>query len=378
MRLAYVTTYPLADRRQFSGLGHAIAQALARQDIALDVIDSLAEPLAPWFKVKQAVYRAFGRRHLREREPFVLRAHARQIARRLNGNQCDVVFSPGTLPLAALECEPPIAFWADATFAGMRDFYPEFSRLSDASLRHGHQAEQAALTRCRLALYASDWAARSALAHYQVDPAKVHVVPFGANLQLQPAEDDVRAAIDARPRDVCRLLFLGVDWARKGGDAAVAVAAALNRRGLRAELTVAGCLPPAPLPPFVRALGFVRNTSPAEAARFNRLLAESHFLILPSRAECFGLVFCEASAFGVPSLATNVGGIPSAVRDGVNGQTFAPDAPAEAYADFIETLWRAPTRYRDLASSAFHEYQTRLNWDVAGRSAKQLIQEYLP
>jgi glycosyltransferase involved in cell wall biosynthesis len=47
------------------------------------------------------------------------------------------------------------------------------------------------------------------------------------------------------------------------------------------------------------------------------------------------VVFAEASSFGVPSLATNVGGIPSAVKDGLNGKTFPPDADAEDYCDYV-------------------------------------------
>jgi glycosyltransferase involved in cell wall biosynthesis len=376
MKLAYVTTYASADIRRFSGLGYHIAKALTAQSIALDVIDSLAESHALFFRARQAAYRLAGRRHLRDREPAILRGYAEQVARRLNGAKADAVFSPGTLAVSALECRQPIVFWADATFAGMVDFYPEFSRLSAASLRNGNRAEQDALARCRLALYASDWAAQSAIANYAVDACKVHVVPFGANLDAAPARDEVRAAIRSRPMDVCRLLFIGTDWRRKGGDLAVAVAESLNRRGLTCRLTIVGCTPVAPLPAFAHAIGFLDKAAAGQAAQLRRLLAESHFLLVPSRAECFGHVFCEASAFGLPSLSTRAGGIPTAVRDHENGMTFPLDAGADAYCNYIESLWLHEAQYRDLALRAFHEYQTRLNWETAARTVKELIREH--
>ena len=108
-----------------------------------------------------------------------------------------------------------------------------------------------------------------------------------------------------------------------------------------------------------------------------QLFQESHFLFLPSRAEAYGIAFCEASAFGLPSLTSYVGGIPSAVRDNVNGMTFALDAPAETYCNYIMDLMRNYSRYEELALSAFNEYQTRLNWRVATQHVKQLIQEIL-
>ena len=99
------------------------------------------------------------------------------------------------------------------------------------------------------------------------------------------------------------------------------------------------------------------------------LIAESHFLILPSRAEAFGIVFCEAASFGVPSLATRAGGIPTAVRDGGNGKTFPLGTPPAEYAAFIRQHFADYASYEALARSAFREYETRLNWGVSGATA---------
>ena len=64
-------------------------------------------------------------------------------------------------------------------------------------------------------------------------------------------------------------------------------------------------------------------------------------------------------------------------RAGVNGYAFPPEAPATAYAAFVKEQMRGASAYGELARSSFAEYQTRLNWDVAGRAVRSLLAELL-
>jgi hypothetical protein len=77
--------------------------------------------------------------------------------------------------------------------------------------------EREAIGRASLVLYASDWAAASAIEHYGADPDKVRVVPFGANLESEVEQGEAAEAINARSANPGKLLFLGIDWKRKGG-----------------------------------------------------------------------------------------------------------------------------------------------------------------
>ncbi len=60
-------------------------------------------------------------------------------------------------------------------------------------------------------------------------------------------------------------------------------------------------------------------------------------LVLPSRQEAAGLVIAEAGFFGVPSIGSDVGGIPEMMRDGETGLLVPPDSP-EALADALARL----------------------------------------
>jgi glycosyltransferase involved in cell wall biosynthesis len=380
VRVGYFSTYDSRDVNNWSGLGYFIRRSLSEAGLSVEELGPLARPRSAAITAKRVLHRYFlSGSYLPEREALVGRQYARQIEVLLSRTDTDVVFSPGTIPIAYLDVQQPVAFWADATFAALRDFYPDFTDIAKRSIDAGEQMERTALERADLAIYASDWAAASAVEHYGADPAKVEVVPFGANLERDVGPSEVRRLIEARPTDSCRLLFIGLDWERKGGPVAVQVAEELNRAGLPTELTVVGSAPK--LPPsterFVKVEGFVDKRSEEGRRRIHSLLGSSHFLIMPSRAECYGLVLCEANAFGVPCVTTNVGGIPTIVHDGVNGLMFDVDAPPATLAESVLSTLADVDSYRRLALSSYTEYQDRLNWGVSGKRVRSLLERLI-
>jgi glycosyltransferase involved in cell wall biosynthesis len=376
MKLAYITIFGRSDIHAWSGLGVYILSALENAGCQIQAIGDLEYQLDFIYKIKEVLYqRLLSKTYRMLWDPILLKSFSRQVERALAAIDCDMVFSIWTNPIAYLRTEKPVVFWGDATFAGLRDFYPRYSNLCAETIRGGNKAEQSALSKCRLAIYSSEWAANTAIQDYDVGPAKVKVVAFGANINSNRTIQDIEGIVKDKKSDVCRLLFVGVDWFRKGGGIAVEVAGQLNRRGIPTELHVVGCNPPGELPRYVKRHGFVSKTSHAGRQRLDDLFARAHFLILPSRADCTPVVFPEAASFGLPCLSTRVGGIPSVIRDGVNGQTFSVNAMPEAYCDYIESLWPSTQEYGQLALSSFHEYEARLNWGTAGQTVSALLRE---
>jgi glycosyltransferase involved in cell wall biosynthesis len=378
MRVAFPATAYLdpTTPRSWSGLPFFMRRALEAEGIETVVVP-LAEPgrAASW--IRFAGWRLRGRRYLRGCEPGRLRRYARQLERRLPGLAADAVFSPSSWLTAYLRTDLPVYFWTDACFAGMVDFYPSFSRLAPPSLRAGHAAERAALAGCERALYSSAWAADSARSAYGADPAKVAVVPFGANVPEVPSAEAVAAAIAARGAGPWRLLLVGVDWERKGCAIAVEALRSLRRRGRDARLTIVGCRPPdrTELPPEVEIVPFIGKETAEDRRRFAEVFLRSHFFVMPTRAEAYGLVFAEANTYGVPCLATDVGGLPSLITDEVNGHRFSLAADGETYAGYIERILSDPPRYRAMALRSAEEARDRLSWEVSGRRLRRLLLE---
>jgi len=122
---------------------------------------------------------------------------------------------------------------------------------------------------------------------------------------------------------------------------------------------------------------FLNKNKSEDYQEFIRIFQESHFFILPTRAECAGIVYAEASAFSVPSLATNTGGVSSVVKNGENGFLFNMDASAEEYAQVIEELFLNKKRYLTFAEQARKCYLNELNWTHWGTEVIKIMEKTL-
>jgi glycosyltransferase involved in cell wall biosynthesis len=360
-----------------------MAAAFERQGVEVIPVGPLHTPGDYLFRQAKRVSKLLFGHHLHpEREPLVLRSYAEQVKHALRGQKIDAIWSPGILPIVELDLDIPIGIWTDCTFACYASIYPEseYGFALKRSRLFADRAEALALKRASLAVFSSEWAAKSAINDYGAASERVVEIPFGANfgdLLAPPTPADLDELFLKRQNGGCKLLFIGVEWKRKGGEKAVRIVEAIRRAGVAAELHVVGCKPDCSVPGYVVQHGFLRKDKPQDVNLLRRLLIDSHFFLLPTQAECFGIVFAEASAFCLPSFATNVGGVSSVVREGINGYTFALDAPPEVYAGRIIELHEQPKRYRDLAESAYQDYCKRLNWESAGALAVEKLRGIL-
>jgi N-acetyl-alpha-D-glucosaminyl L-malate synthase BshA len=89
-----------------------------------------------------------------------------------------------------------------------------------------------------------------------------------------------------------------------------------------------------------------------------RLLPQAHVLLMPSELEGFGLAALEGMACGVPPVATNVGGVPELVTNGVDGYLEAPGDVATQAARVI-TLLCDSSLHEQMAQAARRTATTR-------------------
>ena len=371
MKLALVSLNDSTDVLQWSGLNYHIARSLERAGATLVRVGPLTHPWTTGMKLRRRWYGLWRHAYHANLESTALDAFGAQARAAIPGD-VDAVVAVTSMIAASLDgLRAPVISWDDASPAALVDYYPEFERLSARSTRDAMAMGRRAAQNVQLAMYASEWAASSARAAFGLPLDRVAVVPFGANLESLPSGDEVHRAIVARPRTRCRMLWVGVDWERKRGDLVVEIAQRIEAHGIPVDLTVVGCRPPGDreLPEWVHVEGFVSKRTAVGAARLAELYARSHFLVMPSNAEAFGLVYAEAAAFGVPSVATRTGGVPTVVVDGETGILDDPGAGAESYAGRILALMKDRPRYEAMARAAASRSAVMLNWDVAGREA---------
>jgi glycosyltransferase involved in cell wall biosynthesis len=254
--------------------------------------------------------------------------------------------------------------WNMTITSTTRSKHPYCKNLTRRSIRDCHNLEQAGLSTNTLAVFSNQWAADVARASYSFDERKLRVIPYGANLFTTPDAGDIAQFLSRRYARKCELLFVGLNWECKEAQIAIEATSVLRKRGIDARLTLVGCLPPRgfSLPEYVTITGKIDKTTQEGQDVLTALYAQSHFLILPTRADCAAISLAEASAHGVPSLSTNVGGNSTLVKNGVNGHLFPLEAEPAEYA--LQLLGNSGL-YSAMCWSSFKRFQAELNWDVA-------------
>jgi glycosyltransferase involved in cell wall biosynthesis len=258
-----------------------------------------------------------------------------------------------TVPALVLDASVRYAVYTDRVgLEGAADGSQHRSRTTP-----GWTRREAALLRGAEAVFVMGPSTKRVLIErYGLPENRVEVVGAGPNLELSSA---------SQKRDGKRLLFVGLDWERKGGPVLLEAFERIRAADSEVVLTVAGGGPSESLPPGVRHVGKVR---PAE---LERLYDTSDVFVLPTRMEAFGIVLVEALIKGLPCVHSTVGNQRWIVEDA--GISVPPDDPlalADALLDVIGN-------YSDFHARALARGGTlrqTMSWQtVADRIAERLV-----
>lgn len=293
---------------------------------------------------------------------------------KLRKKDYDFIFiSRGKTIIPFLDVDIPILYTSDATFRIMYKYNDNYIGTTQKQRQEADSLEQLAIDKSLVKMYPSKWAAESAIRDYGAATESVFIIPSGANFP----NEDIPANNLPRHRmknTQCNVLFVGNNWAAKGGDIAYGCVENLRQKGLPAILTVIGCTPTfSDVPDWVRVIPFLNKNIPEQAKRLADFFIEAHFFILPTRYETFGLVFAEACAYSLPILASDTGGVPTCVEDSVNGYLLPLDASGDEYAQKLISLWENKNKYSEFSINSRRKYETVLNWDAWGNSVQQIM-----
>jgi glycosyltransferase involved in cell wall biosynthesis len=372
MTVAYITTYDSNDINQWSGLGYYMCKCLSDQNVEV-ILVNCDVPYSPWLKLKaKTILTLSGKIYQRDRDHGYLKQVAAIAEQKLKNINYDLILSPGSLAITYINSKKPIVFWTDATYDGLVGFYPAWKNLSRQTIINGNLAEQIAINKASLIFYTSEWAINSAKNRYGATSKKLMQIPFGSNFEGHQSVSDIEELISKRlSNKIINLLFIGVEWERKGGEHAVETVVELRNRGINATLTIAGCYPPRKYQhvPYIEFYPFISKETENGIHKLNRLYQKATFFVLPTKADCFPVVFSEACSYGLPIITSNVGGCLSAVIEDVNGYCLDNRQFPESAAEKIVAVLQSPEKYHMLSVNSFDQFKTKLNWKVIGTKA---------
>lgn len=360
------------DKRASSGTFHTMAFALQNAGFTIQWIpirdNSILHRI--YLRVRKLVYKClpFLKIDLPVFPSWEARIYAKSVNREFL-DSCDVLFAPmQSLAISQLKTNIPIVYLSDATFHLMWNYY--WFNLPKHVARAYEKLEKAALDKAKAIVYPSHWAISSAVSDYNQSPHKTHLAYFGPNLQ-----DDRITPHFFSHKESLDLLFVGVDWERKGGQVAVDACKWLNQNGVPSLLHIVGIKSlnhDIATLPFVRDEGFLDKNNPEDYAKLVDLYSKADCFILPTRAECAGICFIEAAAFGLPCFSYRTGGVEDYINDKKTGRLLPLGSSGEEFGAIIkDALQSGEMESYSLGAPVL--VQKQLNWQLWSQNVGEII-----
>ncbi|MFW6154480.1 MAG: glycosyltransferase family 4 protein [Planctomycetota bacterium] len=309
-----------------SGTNQALADAWRRgcPNMTVDVCD--VSRLTRRGLIRRGLWRALGGDHGALRRP----GHHDLLARVLADSGvlagADFALAFGTL-MPVIAGGPPQFIYTDHTIQANR-YYPG----GVAHLRQWQavaQIERNCIHGARMVFTMGRHVVRSLREHYGLSGRRVRCVGAGCNAPLPPAPAPGRYASKG-------IIFVGLDWQRKGGPALLEAFGRLRGRHPTATLTIVGARPH-----LKEWGGAVRVLGPVPPEEVGRRLAAAAAFCMPSYREPFGIAYLEAMQAALPVVACRLGATPDFVLDGRTGYT-VPAGDIDALTDRLGRLLADP------------------------------------
>jgi len=215
----------------------------------------------------------------------------------------------------------------------------------------------------------SNWVKESLIRDYDVPPHKIEVIHSGVSVdEWRP---HVKTPTLGRK---LRLLFVGGDFCRKGGD--VLLAAFYGGLQHLCEMDLVTKDPAISAADGIRVHHDLNPNDP----RLKQLFLESDVFILPTQGDAPPFSLLEARACGLPIITTNVGALGELVHDGINGYIIPPNDSGSIIAS-VESLTNDPEKLIRMSeasrSMAVQNYDAKVNYKRLISYLKDVAQNHI-
>ncbi|MCH6236780.1 glycosyltransferase family 4 protein [Cognataquiflexum rubidum] len=199
----------------------------------------------------------------------------------------------------------------------------------------------------------------SLLNQYHIDASKVKCVFAGANI----SQENISYPLSRYQAK--KILFVGVDWVRKGGPELVEAFKLVLQKHPNAQLDIVGCDPGIDV-------ANVQIWGKLPIHEVKKFYENASVFCMPSKREPFGIVYLEAMAHKLPIVALKIGALPDFVDDGKSGY-LVDFMDIQGLADKLCILLENPDLCQQMGELAFEKVRQQYSWN----SSIQGIKEYI-
>jgi glycosyltransferase involved in cell wall biosynthesis len=195
----------------------------------------------------------------------------------------------------------------------------------------------------------SNWAKKSLVTHYGIDPAKIHVIPQGVAIDRW----EYGAQSDKSDK-VCNILFVGGDFWRKGGGVLLDWAARTKDRNWHLHIVTQDHIDLED-----NRITVYHGIQPGDG-KLSELFTMAHLFALPTFADCSPSAVMEALASGLPVITSQVGGVPEMIIEGTTGFAI-PAAKMEMLDSVLSLLINDPALRIRMGAAAREDAEARFD-----------------
>jgi glycosyltransferase involved in cell wall biosynthesis len=199
----------------------------------------------------------------------------------------------------------------------------------------------------------------SLLNQYQIDPKKVKCVFAGANI----TQKDINYPLSRYQGK--KILFVGVDWERKGGPELIESFKLVLKVHPDAQLDIVGCNPDINVPN-------VKIWGKMPIQEVKKFYESASIFCMPSKREPFGIVYLEAMAYKLPIVALKIGALPDFVEEGKTG-FLVNYKEIKNMADRLIHLLDQPTIAKEMGEIAYKKVKEQYSWENSVFEIKKFI-----
>jgi D-inositol-3-phosphate glycosyltransferase len=373
------------------------AQRMAAMGVTADIFTRRTDPAAPEFvEISPGVrVRHFDCGHgtlTKEQLPIHISGLSQEFSRIMRTENYDVIHShywlSGKVAMpAAKELGIPLVHTMH-TMARVKNLNLAEGESPEPMIRV--QGETQVVAAATALIANTDAEAASLVSLYDACPDTVHVVSPGVDLfTFTPgAGRSAARTVVGLPQDALVVSFVGRIQPHKGPEVLIRAASELVKHSplLRKKLVVnvmggasgANTEEVDRLKELTDWLGIkdvVRFEPPVPRADLAQWYRAADLVVVPSYSESFGLVALEAQACGTPVVATAVGGLRTAVADGISGVLVDGHDP-KAWSSVITRLLQEPQR-RVLLSMGAIEHASHFGWDATARGTLDIYDQVI-
>lgn len=363
LRVGFLSPWDLADSSAWSGVLKPMQDSL-QELVTLVPLSTAGVRHSKFDRIAARLVGTFtNKKYLWDHSVRASKIRGKFARKLIRDAQVDVVLAvSASIDVASLKnLGSPIVQVSDSTLLLMENFYSEFTSIHPISRFQARRVSRNSVSRTSHFAMPSTWAIDSLVRDYGVSPASCTLIPFGA--VISPTHKTQR-----QESSKLRVILVSSNWERKNGSAAVRVIERIRNEGHQVELTVVGKCP-ANLPAWVEVRGMLSRQDLAS------VYESSDVLIELSKANCSSVTLTDAAAFGIPVIATNVGGTESIVVNGETGILINAVDPIlieeEAHAALLKMM--EPAARERMSSASANRYRQLLNWKTWSRSINDVL-----